>query len=111
MERITEKNHTELFDNKYHVATGLFSENGMKAIDKLGQLEDIEDYLGIDLITLFKALEEGIYTIRSKGKKRYPVLTHNNAVGYVFQFIFEPEGQYILIDYGETWALTKEELE
>ena len=32
-----------------------------KIIDKCGQLEDIEDELGIDLITLFKAVKNGIY--------------------------------------------------
>ena len=28
-----------------------------EAVDKLGDLEDIEDELGVDLITLFKALD------------------------------------------------------
>ena len=78
--------------------------------NKLGQLEDIEEELGIGLITLFKALENGIYTIRSNGKKRYPCLIHNSAVGYVFDFMFDQEAQYILSDYGKTWALTQEEL-
>ena len=32
-----------------------------KVYNKLGQLEDLEDRLGIDLLTLFKALENGIY--------------------------------------------------
>lgn len=79
--------------------------------NKMEQINKLEKYLGIDLITLFKALEDGIYTIRSKGKKRYPFLTYNNAVGYILDFEFEQEAQYILSDYGETWALTKEELE
>ena len=79
--------------------------------NKLGQLEDIEEELGIDLITLFKALEEGIYTIRSNSKRRYPFLTYNGAVGYILDFQYEQEAQYILSDYGKTWALTKEELE
>ena len=32
-----------------------------KALNKLCKLEDIEEELGIDLITLFKALKEGIF--------------------------------------------------
>ena len=30
---------------------------------KLGQLEDIEEELGIDLLTLFKALKEPVYVV------------------------------------------------
>lgn len=82
-----------------------------QCINKLGQLEDIEEELGIDLITLFKALKEGIYTIRSNGKKRYPFLTYNGAVGYIFDFMFEQEAEYILSDYGGTWSLTKKDVE
>ena len=37
--------------------------------DKLGQLEDIEDDLGIDLVTLFKALTQGIYWIEKEDKQ------------------------------------------
>lgn len=33
----------------------------LDSIHKLGQLEDIEEELGIYLITLFKALKNGIY--------------------------------------------------
>ena len=35
------------------------------AIDKLGQLEDFEEELGIDLATLFKALRNGFYHLDS----------------------------------------------
>jgi len=40
--RLTEEN-IKGWDNKYHVVPSLFSENGMKAIDKLGQYEDIDE--------------------------------------------------------------------
>ena len=86
-------------------------ENGIRLVHIVGVIEDIEDELGIDLITLQKALKDGIYTIRSKGERRYPCLTYNNAVGYILDFEYEQEAQYILSDYGKTWALTKEELE
>ena len=79
--------------------------------NKLGQLEDIEEELGIDLITLFKAIKEGVYTIHSNGERRIPCLAYNGAVGYILDFKYEQEAQYILSDYGKTWALTKEELE
>lgn len=73
--------------------------------------KEIEEELGIDLITLEKALKYGVYTIHSNGKKIYPCLTYNGAVGYILDFKYEQEAQYILSDYGKTFALTKEELE
>ena len=39
--------------------------------EKLGQLENIEDKLGIDLITLFKAEEEGFYYKNKNGEIYY----------------------------------------
>ena len=38
---------------------------------KLADLEDIEDELGIDLITLFKALKNGIYEILQDGEYQH----------------------------------------
>ena len=56
MNRLTKKKQ----DGSYVVINGEFYNVG-EHIDKLGQLEDIEKELGIDLITLFKALKNGIY--------------------------------------------------
>ena len=83
-----------------------------KYMQKLGQLEDIEDELGIDLITLFKALKNGLYT------------TYRGEIDFMFSsdLSYEPTIKCILVrlhyhtialelaDYGKTWALTKEEL-
>lgn len=78
-----------------------------KALDKLSQLEDIEEELGIDLITLFKALKDGIY---KKGR--------NNLKGYILfdncpmlSFVHKTIETQLIEDYGKTWALTREELE
>ena len=80
--------------------------------NKLADLEDIEDELGIDLITLFKAIKNGIYT------KPYD-LSHINfgrlgAIDYQrkrFRSQRVGGNYYKFKDYGKTWALTKEELE
>lgn len=78
--------------------------------NKLGPLEDIENELGIDLITLFKALKNGIYHITS----------NKNMIGYldvkwswcIGRCYFKTKyGSYYFKDYGKTWALTKEELQ
>ena len=80
-------------------------------ISKLGQLEDIEEELGIDLITLFKALKNGVYyKYKPYGydykisKCRKCVLTGNRTL------IVDRHTYKYLCDYGKTWALTKEEL-
>ena len=78
--------------------------------NKLGQLEDIEEELGIDLVTLFRALKDGVYMNTKMFdfvKEEHPKIVHYKngwrilVKGSVFQFK----------TYGKTWALTKEELE
>ena len=97
-----------------------------KAIDKLGKLEDIEEELGIDVITLFKALKNGFYTKSNNGIKfwkeddKHFVYVRDlkydieicceeceNVIGAVPTMFLERSTK----DYGKTWALTKEELE
>lgn len=72
-------------------------------LDKLGRLEDIEEELGFDLITLFKALQNGIYGKVGKEIKHIsaPHFSWFKKEIYIFR----------LADYGKTWALTEEELE
>ena len=79
---------------------------------KLGQLEDIEEELGVDLVTLFKALKQGyIY---------YPINCPNDCYKYKIEclymkprihlYVADGVGGCYMEDYGKTWALTKEEL-
>ena len=76
-------------------------------IQKLGKLEDIEEELGVDLITLFKALKDGIYT--TDGFVRCVELSLLSGVWYLTN---EEECLALPVDsYGQCWALTKEELE
>jgi len=82
------------------------------AIDKLGQLEDIEDLLGIDLITLFKALKQGhIYIV--KNSEIVMSCDYNlGLTGLTYDLFCKDINKWLLVkDYGKTWALTKEELE
>lgn len=100
-------------------------------IQKLGQLEDIEDELGIDLITLFKALKQETLFIKTDFDIRETIkngegwamkhLTLEDGKIIIFTDIFYPNEitkkewltpiRLQLSDYGKTWALTKEELE
>ena len=89
------------------------------ANNKLGRHEDIEDKLDIDLITLFKALENGVYV------KPWNSIKFDEDVSVVSVYTQNPgekankklvlfdslQNDYAFKDYGKTWALTKEELE
>ena len=84
-------------------------------ITKLGQLEDIEEELGIDLITLFKALEKGIVVCCNNtfGGERnvFILLTPDRlSIEYKWKCLRKGTQKFYFKDYGKTWALTKEEL-
>ena len=80
---------------------------------KLYELEEIEEELGIELTTLFKALK-GIW-IKDNDRTYYvgsPYLcfAENNKRELEMQFRVVDTWFYIK-DYGKKWALTREELE
>lgn len=134
--RFTKKNKRARYGYKY-IAPNRFDNFG-KGCNKLGQLEDIlevhnietvkelnsllsyvkqikniQKELGIDLITLFKALKNGIWIYDTNGIKMF---TGHFQNGLVFNYCSQPSIQYVdrlfyLNDYGKTWALTKEELQ
>ncbi len=85
-------------------------------IDKLGQLEDIEDEIGIDLIVLVKAVKNGIWYKNDFNEICYcekPYLYFDQAPA-ICKFFLRVSGLFrddlTLKRYGRTWALTKEEL-
>lgn len=85
------------------------------AIEKLAKLEEIEEEIGIDLITLFKALKQGFYVktkdineglislVKAKDIRSIDIVMRN--IGFVSTKVV------LFEDYGKTWALTREELE
>ena len=102
MSRLTEKkNNKYVYDDIY---CG-------KHIDKLGQIEDIEEELGIDLLIIAKAVLKGVYVKHPYNSIDYEPF----RIDYVIDYKTNEEwilvcGMYIK-DYGKIWALTKEELE
>lgn len=87
---------------------------------KLEQLEDIEEEIGIDLITLYKALKNGFWSIDENKHiyKMKPDKGNGGAMSFyascdciIAEDTFDDEYIFLLKDYGKTWALTKEELE
>ena len=88
-------------------------------VRKLGILEDIEEELGIDLITLFNVLKDGFY-FKYKDKiinsNDYICEIRVNLRGNWVCDIMSNRLDFILLsikfkDYGVTWALSFEELE
>ena len=129
MSRLTKKIKDNLY---YPIALGdSYELTNSKIQDKLGQHEDIEDELGVDLITLFKAIHNGVWAKNSKQGIHFislidwacEVSKMRNIDGTtylkpLYQFnVWEGNNEdrdkftYYLKDYGKTWALTKEELE
>lgn len=132
MSRFTKKSNSILKEIEYQLIDekeNLSANEGIKKIqvlgtNKLGKLEDIEEQLGVDLITLFKALNvrDGVWV----KDKEYGLCNwsmgqlwfgYNSSKSESFinpQIYFLKDGGYSyfkLSDYGKTWALTKEELE
>ena len=98
------------------------------AFNKLGQLEDIEEEKGIDLIVREQALEDGFYYIDEQNNivhvsnylsnRSYGfVCAEYDTISYYEVCLGElrKECQFYYTDYGKKerggWALTKEELE
>lgn len=96
------------------------------ALEKLSKIEDIEEELGIDLITLFKALKDGI-NVYYEDEERYNFhndlrIEYHKTLGWGLVYIYGSCCRndmpmmldmdfYELKGYGKTWELTKEELE
>jgi len=85
-----------------------------KSVQKLGQLEDIEEELGIDLITLVKASKGIVVYNESKTAIEIDVIPTIDLLNKRFIVwsgdIMKPYKTLYFKDYGKTWALSKEEL-
>lgn len=94
-------------DNDYPSSTPIFT--------KLGEYEDIDEELGIDYKTIFKALKDGawfkVYCSSCECISHYrPKLEYKVFCIRVWYEKCCDTEYYNLKDYGKTWALTKEEL-
>ena len=102
------------FSNEIEQMGIVDNEENFKIIEKdLDQLEEhrkIEEELGIDLITLFKALKDGIY-INEDGSVYKDGINSIEHWSDGWGFISSDDYIDVLFeDYGISWALTEEEL-
>lgn len=81
--------------------------------EKMGELEKIEEDLGIDLITLFRALRCGIFCRYPLGETyMYTSLTNDRlSIEYKWKCLRKGSQKFYFKDYGKTWAITMEEFE
>ena len=95
-------------DNKYELFFEIYNQD---CVNKLGKLEDIEDELGIDLITLFNALKQGHIWVKQKDKVITSCDYNLGLTGFTYDLYCKDICEWLLVkDYGKTWALTNEEL-
>lgn len=83
--------------------------------DKMYQIKNIENELGIDLTILFEALKNGIYFRNPTNNKINSSLLICGELEIsekgLTMLSMEMDILFYFKDYGKTWALTKEELE
>ena len=122
--RLTEKNETGFVkDIIYFPSDELENKSEIEIskllLTKLGQLEDIEEELGIDLLTLFKALsgsyavkeDDGSIVVEWSCPRFYaPAVFGHGFNSWISIRPRDEEKQLYLKDYGKTWALTREEI-
>lgn len=103
-------------DSSYKIGDFL---RACKAIDKLGQLEDIEDRFGIDLAKAVELCEransqKAVYVKEKWGIGTLEIFDGLDVELFNHRLYENARGTYVSLDlneYGKTWALTKEELE
>lgn len=113
MNRLTKDLHNQYKDYWYREDLEQVCDKEQIVLTKLGMLEDIEEELGIDLITLFKALK-GIWVKSINGDVYYvgsPYLCFSENEKRELELQFRVgDIWYKIKDHGKYWALTKEEL-
>ena len=109
MNRLTKKNKIGYFPIFEQETKGKYYD----LVYKLGVLEDIEDELGLDLITLFKVLKQK-HVFHKENVKIEVLGIHimSNEL-YLYGFVEDTtHGVHLsLKEHKKTWALTREELE
>ena len=87
----------------------------LDSIHKLGELEDIEEELGIELTVLFSALKNGVYHFASNDQLIHDYVWleddhvctgQQSKLSFSFRTFSEVD-TLLFEDYGKTWALNK----
>ena len=108
MNRLTKKNDIGYFP-AYERET---KENYYDLVHKLGVLEDLEEEIGIDFITLSKILKQRFVYDKNQVKIELLGLHIKSDELYLYGFVEDTmHAVYLrLKDYGKTWTIIKEKL-
>ena len=108
MNRLTKKNDIGYFP-AYERET---KENYYDLVHKLGVLEDLEEEIGIDFITLSKILKQRFVYNNDQVKIELLGLHIKSDELYLYGFVEDTmHAVYLsLKEYGKTWTITKEKL-
>lgn len=119
-ERLTEKHIVDNIDCGYKIKKDTCEDgivqgwNKTDAINKLGELEDIEDRIKFPLKKAFECLEKGVYKFDwTRNIEHYDIRgIEINGLSAISKLCSYAECDELLKyeDYGKNWALTKEEL-
>lgn len=109
MNRLTNKLENNSYDFACSYNTFMYNGGQEEIINKLGKLEDIEEQLGCPLEVLFKALENGIYTI---DKTWYSLVNlYFSDRNLYCQAKFKNSIVVHIKDYKKTWWLKEDKTE
>ena len=114
MNRLTKDLHNQYNDYWYREDLEQVSDKEQIVLTKLGMLEDIEEELGIDLITYFK-IKVGIQVYSTLTIDDDLIIDNifgsgKNTVYHIVKR-YSKSGVFVGLDeYGRNWALTEEEL-
>lgn len=103
MNRLTRKHR----HNSYTICTEIRNADLNKAIEKLGQLEDLQEELGCPLEVVFKALEEGICVKHNTLANSCYLIKLTKGFAFTYWSSFGVDNIY-LKDYQKTWWLKGE---
>lgn len=123
LKRLTKNNDTQYdFIGRYDTNIEEFSNNKelrISVMNKLGQLEDVEEELGIDLINTIELCkkvnaQKFVYTKENWGIDTLKFFDDLDIELFTGRLYVNNRGSYISLkikEYSNTWALTREELE
>ena len=112
--RLTKKDITNIYENKTFMLPRITSKKlTIQILNEMIEYKTIEEELGIDLVTLIKANNDGAYYKEDLRHYIAHVDLKHKCVRLVKHYEAEDDFdcQYVMFkDYGKTWCLTKEEL-
>lgn len=114
MNRLTKDLNTPHNDTTYADVVKDAIDRESIVLTKLKEYEDIEERFEIEILTLVKACDDGIYFKSLKGDIKFfddviVDFAHDLLICNVFDF--DNHFEISIQDYGKAWALTRKELE